>query len=59
VLFRSNDDALLDAWIFAAAANPIRSVWAAGRPVVRDGRHIGRDAVEAAFRRVMVDLAEA
>ena len=53
------DDALLDAWIFAAATNPVRHVWAAGRHVVVDGRHSARDRVEKEFRRVMRDLAEA
>ena len=57
-LIGRSGDATLDAWIFAAATNPIRAVWAAGRPVVVDGRHVGRDAVEAAFRAVMREMAE-
>jgi len=51
------DDALLDAWIFAAATSPVRDVWAAGRQVVADGRHAARDRIEPAFRRLMTDLA--
>ena len=52
------DDALLDAWIFAAATNPVRDVWVAGRRVVIDGRHTQRDRVEGEFRRVMRELVE-
>lgn len=50
-LVERDGDALLDGWIFAAAASPVRDVWAAGRRVVVDGRHVARDTVEAAFRR--------
>ncbi len=53
------DDALLDAWIFAAASSPVRHVWAAGRQVVADGRHVARDRVETTFRRVVGELGEA
>ena len=51
-------DALLDSWIFAAATNPVRDVWAAGRRVVSEGRHLRREPIAAAFRRVMDDLAD-
>lgn len=51
------DDAILDAWIFAAASNPVRDVWRAGRRVVADGRHIARDEVVAAWRRTIHRLA--
>lgn len=50
-------DALLDAWIFAAATNPVRDVYVSGRQVVRDGRHIARPAAEAAFAAVARALA--
>lgn len=50
-------DALLDAWIFAAAGNPIRDVWAAGRRVVADGRHVHRSKVEENWRRTLAHLA--
>jgi formimidoylglutamate deiminase len=51
--------ALLDAWVFAAGATPVRDVMVGGRWVVRDGRHMRQDAVAAAFARVMRRLAEA
>jgi formimidoylglutamate deiminase len=49
-------DAVLDAWIFAADDRLVSDVWSAGRHVVRDGRHIARDAVEARYRVVMAEL---
>jgi formiminoglutamate deiminase len=51
-----SDAELLDGWIFAADDRVVREVWSAGRHVVRDGRHLARDAVEARYRRVMADL---
>jgi formimidoylglutamate deiminase len=48
---------LLDGWVFAADDRVVREVWAAGRAVVRDGRHVARDAVQARFRKAMAALA--
>ncbi len=50
-------DALLDAWIFSGQGNPVRSVFVGGRCVVRDGRHIDREAIGAGFSRAMKELA--
>lgn len=50
-------DALLDAWIFAAATNPVRDVWARGRRVVTGGRHVARAEVEAGWRRTLAGIA--
>ena len=51
-------DSVLDSWIFAASTSPVRTVYAAGKVVVRDGRHVARERMEAAFRRTLarVDL---
>lgn len=46
-------DAVLDAWIFAADDRAVDSLWSGGRRVVRGGRHIAHDAIEAAYRRVI------
>ncbi len=43
-------DAVLDSWIFGAPSGSIASVWRAGREVVRHGRHVARDAIEARCR---------
>ncbi len=51
-----DDDQILDGWIFAGA-DAVREVWSAGRWIVRDGRHIARPAIEAAWRAVLSDLA--
>ena len=42
-------DALLDSWIFATTGRAIDSVWIGGRQLVRQGRHIARDAVAEAY----------
>jgi len=47
-------DALLDRWIFARG--DIDTVWRAGRAVVRDGRHVARDAIAARYRRTLARL---
>jgi formimidoylglutamate deiminase len=44
----ASQDALLDRWIFARG--DIDTVWRAGREVVREGRHTGRDAIAARYR---------
>ncbi|MEO1494634.1 MAG: formimidoylglutamate deiminase [Pseudomonadota bacterium] len=49
-------DALLDGWIFAGDDTIVKDVWSAGRHVVRDGRHIARDRIEAAYRSAITDL---
>ena len=51
-------DAILDAWIFAAGAR-VDCVWVRGEKQVAGGRHVRRDAIAAAFRAVMRQLAEA
>ena len=49
-------DELLDAWIFASDDSIVTDVWAAGRHVVQDGRHINRDRIHSAFNSVMENL---
>ncbi len=49
-------DQLLDGWIFAAGDRVVRDVWSAGRPMVRDGRHVDRDAIEARYRAAMARI---
>ncbi|MCB4824599.1 formimidoylglutamate deiminase [Roseicella aerolata] len=50
-------DSLLDAWVFAGQANPVRTVIAGGKRVVEGGRHIARletaDAFAGTMRRWM------
>lgn len=48
-LIGRNGDTLLDTWIFAGDDRMVRDVWAAGRHVVREGRHLAREAIRAGY----------
>ena len=50
------DDRLLDGWLFAARGGAVRSVWRGGRQWVKEGRHVGRDALAARYRQVLARL---
>lgn len=52
-------DTLLDTFVFAGDDRMVTDVWSAGRHVVKDGRHVRREAIEAAYRRATRALAEA
>ena len=51
-------DARLDAWIFAGGTG-VTDLWSAGRHIVREGRHIARDRVEARYRAAVAGLRNA
>jgi cytosine/adenosine deaminase-related metal-dependent hydrolase len=55
-LAERHGDALLDGWIFAAASPAISAVWAHGRQVVADGRHIARAGIAHAVRQALIRL---
>lgn len=55
---RSGDQAL-DTWIFAGDDRLVRDVWSAGRHVVQNGTHIRREAIVAAYRKVIKSLGDA
>lgn len=52
-------DPLLDAVLFAGRDGLVTDLWSAGRHIVREGRHIAREAVETRFRTTMRRLREA
>lgn len=56
-LLGRSGDSLLDAWVFAGQANPVRTTVAGGQRVVEGGRHVARlaigDAFAAAMRRLL------
>lgn len=52
-------DTILDSYIFAGDDRMVRDVWSAGRHMVQGGRHIHRDAIEAAYRAAVKDLRAA
>ena len=43
-------DLTLDAWIFAGGRSLVDEVVVAGRTVVRNGRHVEREAILARYR---------
>lgn len=56
VLGHLGEAEILDGWIFAARAGRVSDVWARGKRVVTEGRHVGRDAIAGRFRRVMTGI---
>jgi formimidoylglutamate deiminase len=52
-------DTILDSFVFAGDDRMVRDVWSAGRHMVRDGRHVARDAIAAAYRAALRDLRQA
>jgi formimidoylglutamate deiminase len=57
-LIGRDDDALLDAMIFAAATPCVTDVFVAGRHVVQAGRHIARDHIVSRYHRSLQRLAD-
>ncbi len=53
----ASGDQILGRWLFATGAEVVRDVLAAGEWVVRDGRHKNEDAIDRAFRDVLLKLA--
>ena len=51
-------DAVLDSWLFAAPRGTVSSVWRAGREVVKAGRHVARDQVEARYRQALLRILD-
>ena len=49
-------DALLDGLVFAAGREVVREVWAAGRHMVRAGRHVARERIRARFARAQAAI---
>lgn len=49
-------DTLIDAFVFAGHDRLVTDLWSAGRHIVRNGRHIARQTVEARYRRVIAAL---
>jgi formiminoglutamate deiminase len=58
VLFGRKGDERLDSLIFAGGDGLVRDVWAAGRHVVRDGRHVDHDRILADYLACISRLQE-
>ncbi|MET4130342.1 formimidoylglutamate deiminase [Roseovarius sp. MBR-6] len=52
-------DTLLDSWIFAGDDRMVRDVWAAGRHLVRAGRHHAQGAIRAGYAATLRRLRDA
>lgn len=52
-------DTILDSFAMAGGSDMVGEVWSGGRHVVRDGRHVRRDAIEAAYRTAVRSLRAA
>lgn len=50
------DVQLLDGLCFAAPDGTVTDLWSAGRHMVRDGRHVARDAILPAYRAAVAQL---
>lgn len=59
VLVGRTGDAVLDALVFAGGDGLVRDVYAGGRLVVRDGRHVHRDALRQRYGETVTRLADA
>ena len=46
-------DDLIDGWLFAAGRSPVASVYAAGKRVVENGRHVSAEGIARRFGAVM------
>lgn len=53
----ASGDQILGRWLFALGAEVVRDVMAAGQWVVREGRHRNEEAIDNAFREVLLKLA--
>jgi formiminoglutamate deiminase len=58
VLYGRKGDEWLDSLVFAGGEGLVRDVWAAGRHVVRDGRHKDHDRITAAYLACIGQLRE-
>ncbi|OIQ28226.1 MAG: formimidoylglutamate deiminase [Alphaproteobacteria bacterium MedPE-SWcel] len=58
-LFGLLPEQILDGLCFAAADHTVTDVWAAGRHMVRDGRHVARDAIVTRYRAAISGLLAA
>ena len=55
-LIAVKDDQWLDAWIFAADDGLVTDVWSSGQHLVKEGRHVNREAIEQRYRNTLSSL---
>tara|TARA_R110000868_G_scaffold56830_1_gene176046 strand:- start:33744 stop:35114 length:1371 start_codon:yes stop_codon:yes gene_type:complete len=59
VLIGRSGDARLDSWVFCGDSRQVSHVYVGGKCLVRDGRALCRDRIEAAYRAAMLDIRQA
>ena len=47
------DDGWLDAWIFSGDDSLVTDVWTAGKQMVKEGRHVKREEIQARYDKTM------
>ena len=52
----TDPETILNRWIFGSRSNLVDTVWRYGRVVVREGRHVSRDAIVSRYGRSMSRL---
>ncbi|MGI9407296.1 MAG: amidohydrolase family protein, partial [Hyphomicrobiaceae bacterium] len=57
-LIGKSGDSILDSYVFAGDDRMVCDVWAAGRHVVHDGRHAGRDVIITRYQETIRTLGE-
>ncbi len=57
-LYRRDDDALLDSWIFSGNQNLVRDVYVGGIKRIENGRHAAEDEIARNFRATLDRLAD-
>jgi formimidoylglutamate deiminase len=55
-LFSKTNDQIIDAMIFSTNANPISTVYVAGKPLINDGKHLLEEESLNAFRKVLNEI---
>lgn len=51
-------DAILDSFVFAGGDTMVKNVWAAGRHLVVDGKHVAQTAIKAAYTQTLTKLTD-
>jgi len=52
-------ESLVDAWVFAPRPGLLREAWVGGTQLVRDGRHVAREALARRYRTAIAQLHKA
>ena len=51
-------DMMLDAYVFAGSQACVTDLWSAGRHMIRQGRHVARDAIAARYKTRLTSIMD-